>query len=92
MKVWELASGELLQTLSGHEDGVGAVTVSRDGKWVVSGSNDRTVKVWELITGRLQATYAGDNAFYCCAVSSDVIVAGDSRGLIHYLRLIDAGE
>jgi WD40 repeat protein len=47
VKVWELESGRLLRSLEGHTGGVWAVAVSPDGRFIVSGSDDRTVKVWE---------------------------------------------
>ncbi|KAI1339112.1 WD40 repeat-like protein [Xylariaceae sp. FL0016] len=36
----------LVQTLEGHTGPVAAVDISRDGKWIVSGGHDRTVKLW----------------------------------------------
>ena len=36
----------LAQSLTGHTGPVASVDVSRDGKWIVSGGHDRTVKLW----------------------------------------------
>lgn len=36
----------LVQSLSGHTGPVASVDISRDGKWIVSGGHDRTVKLW----------------------------------------------
>jgi WD40 repeat protein len=38
-------------TLTGHSGEVRSVAISRDGKWVVSGSYDRLVKIWDVATG-----------------------------------------
>ena len=35
-------------TLKGHSDEVHSVSFSPDGKWIVSGSWDKTVKVWDI--------------------------------------------
>ncbi len=36
----------LVQSLTGHTGPVASVDVSRDGRWIVSGGHDRTVKLW----------------------------------------------
>jgi WD40 repeat protein len=38
-------------TLKGHSGLVHSVSFSPDGKWIVSGSSDGTVKVWDAQTG-----------------------------------------
>jgi WD40 repeat protein/serine/threonine protein kinase len=43
----------------GHNAAVYAVDVSPDGKWVVSGSKDTTVRLWEAATGRQVELYSG---------------------------------
>ncbi|MDZ8258093.1 TIR domain-containing protein [Nostoc sp. ChiQUE01b] len=46
IKLWNLATGELLQTLSGHSKGVTSVVFSPDGQNLISGSYDKTIRVW----------------------------------------------
>jgi WD40 repeat protein len=54
--------GPLLGTLAGHELGVRAVAVTPDGRWVVSASEDRTLKLWDLAHGVLLRTLGGHRA------------------------------
>jgi U4/U6 small nuclear ribonucleoprotein PRP4 len=46
VKIFSADDWSLVQTLSGHTGPVATVDVSRDGKWIVSGGHDRTVKLW----------------------------------------------
>jgi hypothetical protein len=43
-RVWDMGSGELKGTLRGHMSHVNSVAISPDGKSIVSGSKDMTVR------------------------------------------------
>lgn len=47
------------------------------------------IKVWELNTGEVLATFTCDGPAYCCAFAGDGkrIVASDADGHVHFLRL-----
>ncbi|QJB43342.1 hypothetical protein HGD76_02975 [Dolichospermum flos-aquae CCAP 1403/13F] len=51
--------GNLLQTLSGHSDSVWSVAYSPDGQTLASGSDDKTIKLWNVKTGNLLQTLSG---------------------------------
>ncbi|MBN3873921.1 MAG: hypothetical protein HWQ23_27725, partial [Nostoc sp. JL33] len=53
--------GNLLRTLTGHNSLVNAVAIAPDGKTAVSGSLDKTLKVWDLQTGKEISTLTGHN-------------------------------
>lgn len=38
-------------SIPGHSSGVTSVAISQDGKFVISGSEDRTVREWDAETG-----------------------------------------
>ncbi|GHO61573.1 hypothetical protein KSC_004650 [Ktedonobacter sp. SOSP1-52] len=52
--VWlmETATGLRLRQFQGHTDYVQSVHLSADGCWALSGSYDKTVRLWEVTTGR----------------------------------------
>ncbi|MFM6900082.1 MAG: WD40 repeat domain-containing protein, partial [Microcystis panniformis] len=42
----------LYKTLTGHSDWVKSVAYSPDGRYLASGSGDKTIKIWEVATGK----------------------------------------
>jgi WD40 repeat protein len=46
--VFDLASGEIIGLLKGHTELVNALDFSPDGKWLASGSDDNTIRIWDL--------------------------------------------
>ncbi|MGK7926778.1 MAG: protein kinase [Spirulina sp.] len=59
IKLWCLATGELLQTLAGHSTWVNCVAFDRTGQVLASGSGDKTIKLWSIATGREIQTISG---------------------------------
>ena len=59
VKIWQ--QGQAIHTLTGHTSGVRAVAISQDGKKIVSGSRDKTLKIWSN-SGREIATLQGHTA------------------------------
>ncbi|MEH2050257.1 MAG: hypothetical protein V7K70_11120, partial [Nostoc sp.] len=51
--------GSLRLTLPGHSDRVTVVALTHDGKQVISGSDDKTLKLWNLETGENERTFHG---------------------------------
>ena len=63
----------------GHKNSVTSVALTFDGKFIVSGSEDQTIKIWEYDTGTLVRTLTGhSDGVKSVAVSSDgkYIVSG----------------
>jgi len=55
---WEVSTGKLLQTLTGHTEPVRAI-FSPDKKTLVSSGWDDVIKIWELPSGKLLRTLRG---------------------------------
>ena len=59
IKLWNVNTGNLLQTFTGHSDLVWSVAYSPDGQTLASGSWDKTIKLWDVKTGKLLQTLEG---------------------------------
>lgn len=51
INVYSLANDQILFTLIGHTDNVNCVCVTGDGRRLVSGADDKTIRIWELDKG-----------------------------------------
>jgi WD40 repeat protein len=43
----EVSDGAVMQTLAGHQDHVQSLAFSPDGSLLVSGSRDKTLRLWK---------------------------------------------
>jgi WD40 repeat protein len=59
LKLWEAATGRKLQSFSGHTNWVNSVTFSPDGRFALSGSDDKTLKLWAVRTGKELRSFRG---------------------------------
>ncbi|KAL9936131.1 hypothetical protein V8E36_004973 [Tilletia maclaganii] len=48
VRVWDTRTGDQLEKLKGHKDSIYSVAFAPDGKSLVSGSLDKTLKRWDL--------------------------------------------
>ena len=83
------------RTFTGHEDSVLSVAFSPDGQTFASGSYDETIRIWNLITGKLlhtlseHTTSSGHtNGVWSLAFSpqGNTLVSGDENGVIKIWR------
>jgi len=59
IKVWDLATGDELMTLRGHESRMQALAISADGKRIASCGDDRMIKLYDARSGTEVTTLRG---------------------------------
>ena len=70
--LWSKPSWNLQQTISAHSDWVRCLSFTPDGSKLVSGSFDKTIKLWQLATGAVIHTLADHpKGVFALAVSPD---------------------
>jgi len=57
--LFDLSTGRVLRVLRGHSDVINGLAFSSDGKWLASGSSDKTARVWDVSTGETLHTLRG---------------------------------
>jgi WD40 repeat protein len=89
------AGGPLLRIFSGHQEEVNSLAVTPDGRSVVSGSSDKTVKVWDLKTGIEILTFKGHKSSIRAVVATPdekQVVSVASGDFIRIWNLKDGKE
>jgi hypothetical protein len=56
-----MATGRSLRVVKDHADALYAVAYSPDGKWLATGSADRSVKLWDTATEKRRYSLSGHN-------------------------------
>ncbi|MCX7595845.1 MAG: hypothetical protein N2235_19195 [Fischerella sp.] len=59
LNIWNLRTGTLQKTLTGHESEIKSIAISPDEKTIVSTENDGQIKILDSISGKLKRTFSG---------------------------------
>jgi WD40 repeat protein len=103
IKVWQLTSNydqknkqdiEQIHTLMGHSHIVSSLVMTTNSQYLISGSQDKTVRVWNLETGKLIHTLKSHReGVYTVALSPDEkIIASGSADKTIKLWHLETGE
>ena len=92
--ILDAITGSQTTVLPGHADAVRSLTFSSDGISLVSGSHDRTVKLWDVQTGGVVKTFYGHtNIIWSVSISADhTTIASGSEDKTLRLWNIEMGE
>jgi WD40 repeat protein len=89
MSSFDAANGDPVAILGGHTGAVRAVAVSADGRTVVSGGLDGTIKLWDSRSFALLRTLRPDRRFECADITGLTGVTPAQRQALLSLGAID---
>lgn len=77
-----------------HADVITSVQFSNCGKYILSASNDSTIKIWDIVTGGCLKTIFANNALFFANFSADdkFIVAGSELGSDIIIKIFDVSN
>ena len=89
-----LVDGSLRACLANHQGAVRTVAISPCDRWIVTGGDDRTIRVWDAQTGINTTTIRVDGRIMCCRWLPDgrQLCAGGYGGLYAFEHVFPAGE
>ena len=62
VELWDLENGKMRQKFSGHKGSPTSITLSSDGKRMVSGAFDKSIRIWDVATGKELRKLSGHTA------------------------------
>jgi len=86
----EIETGRVLCGFKGHREDICCSCLSENCRWALTGSADRTLKLWDTASGRCLRTFEGHAASVtavCLSHSGDYAVSGDREGTLKVWEL-----
>jgi WD40 repeat protein len=80
VRVWDLATGTVRHTLTGHISSVRALAVASDGSWLASADHNGEIRTWEPTTGAAITSLRVAGRLYHLILASTTLVAAGEHG------------
>ena len=87
IQIWDIPKGEKINELKGHKDGwIRSVAYSSDGNNLISGGEDRRLKLWNSMTGKETWSAGGFSqqvTSLALSTSGDKLLVGNESGTLN---------
>jgi WD40 repeat protein len=90
IRIWDLQTGDCLQTIVAHYLPVLTVAFSRDGRYLASGGMDKTAKIWDTSNWECLQTLAGHQSWITTVAFSPTPIASASPP--DYQLIVSGGD
>ncbi|KAF8136388.1 hypothetical protein EV363DRAFT_1428786 [Boletus edulis] len=96
VRMWDPRSGKRTGKLVGHTDNIRAILISDDGRYLLTGSTDASIKLWSLSSQRClhTFTYHMDSVWslHSTHPSLKVFYSGDKSGVVCKVDVEDCSD
>jgi WD40 repeat protein len=88
--IHDTRSGQRLHLLTGHQNTAECLAFSPDGRWLATGSHDRTIRIWDVSTGDVEhvmPTHQSKIRSLAFSPDGQTIASGDKEGRIAFTHV-----
>jgi len=68
-KIWDIANNRIRNVFDGHQQTIFSLDFFTDGRLIVSGSGDETVRIWDMVDGTSKVLTINDHDSYAGVTS-----------------------
>ncbi|GIY81454.1 WD repeat-containing protein 55 homolog [Caerostris extrusa] len=90
IEMYHLPSRNLVRTFSGHKNRITCLHLTLSGRWLISGSKDSEIIIWEKDTGTMTHKFSHHSSGVQCLTtihSEALIISGSDSGVVVVSRL-----
>ena len=80
VRLWNVITGEQINTLVGHTGWLTSVAISPDGNKIATGDFNKTAKIWDVETSRVLFTIAGATDDLTFSPDGGILAGSDDDG------------
>ena len=80
--IWDINTGKCIHKLIGHTSYVKSITITHDGKKIISTSNDKTVCIWSVNTGMCLKKYSIDAEYAMLCPNNNKLAITQNKAII----------
>lgn len=96
VRLWDPRTGKRTGKLVGHTDNIRAILLSEDGRYLLTGSADASIKLWSLTSQRCLYTFTHHTesvwSLYSTHPDLETFYSGDRSGLVCRVDVEDCGN
>lgn len=89
LRIWNLEDGRYLNALGGHTEIISHLFSTPDGRWLLSGSRDKTVRFWDLENNECKQILTGHTDSLSCTCMTPDANFAVSAGEDNTIRVWD---
>ncbi|KAI0811223.1 nuclear distribution protein PAC1 [Irpex lacteus] len=85
IKLWDTQNGQLIRTFAGHDNWIRALVFHPNGKFLLSASDDNSIRIWDLKTARCYRTVDKPHGHFKDPKANGASTASEAQKVVYVI-------